>query len=566
VVSDHSPLSEYPLSDARWNPLYSAYSSTVTTERGADAVPQPADFIITHARVLTQNAAQPRAEAVAVRGNRIVWVGEAADSGGWRGPGTRVVDGQHSTLVPGFIDSHFHLLWGCRWLSGAQLYEATTTEQAGALVREYAAAHPAEPWVLGRGLRYDVLTTRQQLDAIAADRPMYLGAYDGHTGWANTKALAMAGILHSGEWPAPNSVIVRDAHGVATGELREAAQEAVRQLIPELDSARERELLKLGLAGMARAGITSVHNMNGDMSELSLYAAMEDTGELTLRVYVPYHVKPETTVEMLAEADEMAWVKGDLARGGAAKFFMDGVLESYTALMIEPYADLPDSRGDSLYSLEHFTRLAAECDRRGLQIFVHCCGDGAVRRTLDGYEAVQRLNGRRDSRHRIEHIEVIHPDDLPRFRQLGVLGSVQPLHAPPHVNDGDVWPARAGHDRWPLSFAWRTLRNAGVPLAFGSDWPVVTYDVMLGLHAALNRAPWAPGQPEHKQTLDETLASYTRDAAYAEFMENEKGQLKPGRLADLVLLSGDLENTPPESVTDVKPVLTMVDGRVVFEG
>jgi predicted amidohydrolase YtcJ len=134
------------------------------------------------------------------------------------------------------------------------------------------------------------------------------------------------------------------------------------------------------------------------------------------------------------------------------------------------------------------------------------------------------------------------------------------------VNDGDVWPARAGHDRWPLSFAWRTLRNAGVPLAFGSDWPVVTYDVMLGLHAALNRAPWAPGQPEHKQTLDETLASYTRDAAYAEFMENEKGQLKPGRLADLVLLSGDLENTPPESVTDVKPVLTMVDGRVVFEG
>jgi predicted amidohydrolase YtcJ len=529
-------------------------------------VPHPADFIITHARVLTQNLAQPRAEAVAVRGNRIAWVGSAEDAGGWRGSSTRVVDGQHATVLPGFIDSHFHLLWGCRWLNGVQLYEATTTEQAVAILHAHIAARPAEPWIVGRGLRYDILTSRQQLDAIVADRPLYLNAYDGHTGWANTKALEMAGILHTGVWPAPNSEIVRDVQGVATGELREAAQEAVRQLIPGLSPARERELLKLGLAGMARAGITSVHNMNGDMSELSLYAAMEDTGELTLRVYVPYHVKPETTVERLAEADEMAWVKGDLARGGAAKFFMDGVLESHTALMVEPYADLPGARGDSLYSLEHFTRMAAECDRRGLQIFVHCCGDGAVRRTLDGYEAVQRLNGQRDRRHRIEHIEVIHPDDLPRFKQLGVLGSMQPLHSPPHVNDGDVWPARAGMTRWPLSFAWRDLRNAGVHLAFGSDWPVVTYDPMLGIQAALNRQPWAPGHPEQKQTLAETLAGYTRDAAYAEFMEHEKGQLKPGTLADLVLLSGDIEQTPPESVTDLKPVLTMMDGKVVFEG
>ncbi|MBL8046573.1 MAG: amidohydrolase family protein, partial [Anaerolineales bacterium] len=275
----------------------------------------------------------------------------------------------------------------------------------------------------------------------------------------------------------------------------------------------------------------------------------------------------------LAEAAEMAKVRGDLARGGAAKFFMDGVLESWTALMVEPYVDKPESHGDSLFSHEHFVRMAAECDRLGLQIFVHCCGDGAVRRTLDGYEAIQKLNGRRDSRHRVEHIEVIHPADLPRFKQLGVLGSVQPLHSPLNVSDSDVWPARAGKQNWHRSFAWRSLKNAGVHLAYGSDWPVVTYDPILGLYAALNRTPWQAGDPDHHLTLEEALAGYTRDAAYAEFMENEKGQLAPGFLADMVLLNADLEQTPKETLANldalqplVKPVLTMTDGRVVFEG
>lgn len=534
----------------------------------------PADFIITHARVLTQNPHQPRAEAVAVRGNRIAFVGSAAEAAQWRGPATRVVDGQQCTLIPGFIDSHFHLYWGCQWLGVAQLYTATTTQAVLDILREYAAQHPDEAWVEGRGLRYDLITGRKELDLISPDRPAYVVAYDGHTTWANTQALELAGILHSGEPIGPNSVIVRDEHGVATGELREAgASELVRRIAPEPTAERKRLLLNNGLKLIAQAGVTSVHNMNGDMEELSVYAALEDAGELSLRVYVPYHVKPETPFEALAEAAEMAKVQGELARGGAAKFFMDGVLESWTALMVEPYVDKPDSHGDSLFSHEHFVRMAAECDRLGLQIFVHCCGDGAVRRTLDGYEAIQKLNGRRDSRHRVEHIEVIHPADLPRFKQLGVLGSIQPLHSPLNVNDGDVWPTRAGKQNWHRSFAWRTLKNAGVQLAFGSDWPVVTYDPMWGVYAALNRTPWQAGDPDQHLTLEETLAGYTRDAAYAEFMENEKGQLAPGFLADMVLLNADLEQTPKEALADmatletkVKPVLTMTDGRVVFEG
>lgn len=541
-------------------------------------MPSPADLIITHARVLTQNPDQPRAEAVAVRGNRIAFVGGVADAEAWRGPGTRLIDGQGATLIPGLIDSHFHLMHGALGLDTAQLWPATTPDQVAAILRDYLAGNRTRPWVQGWGLRYAIFPdeppVRRQLDAIAADRPMLLTAYDGHTAWANTRALELAGVLTGHPEVAQAEWIVRDSTGMPTGELREGAMALVREHIPEPDAARRRELVQAALKRLAQAGLTSVHNMDGSLEQLSLYAAMEDVGELTLRVYVPYSVTPETTVEQLAEAVEMARLQGDpasdggpgLARGGAAKFFMDGVLESYTALMLAPYADKPDSSGEGLYSLEHFARMAAECDRRGLQIFVHCCGDGAVRRTLDGYAAVQRANGRRDSRHRVEHIEVIHPDDLPRFRQLGVLGSVQPLHAPPNVNDGDVWPARAGRERWPLSFAWRALHEAGVHLAFGSDWPVVTYDPLLGLQAALTRRPWQPGDPEQRQTLDEALAGYTRDAAYAEFQEHEKGQLKPGMLADLVLLSGDLEQTPPEAITSLKPVLTVMDGRIVFEG
>ncbi len=530
-------------------------------------MPQPADFLFTHTRALTQNPAQPHAEAVAMQGNRIVFVGSNADAQSYRGPGTRVVDGQGATLMPGFIDSHFHLLWGSIWLGNAQLYEADTPEKVAATLTQFAAEHPDQPWVMGSGARYVVMHDRHQLDAIVNDRPLYVVAYDGHTAWANTKALELAGILNSGEPTGPNSVIVRDASGIATGELREAgAQDRVRNLIPAPDAARQRSLLQHGLKLMARAGLTSIHNMNGEMDELGLYAALEDVGELSLRVYVPYHIKPEMPIENLAEAAAMSEVRGDFARGGAAKFFMDGVWESYTALAVDPYADDPATRGDSLFTLDHFTRMAAECDRLGLQIFVHCCGDGAVRRTLDGYAAIQKLNGPRDSRHRVEHIEVIHPDDLPRFKQLGVIASMQPLHAPATAGPEDVWPARSGSARWPLSFAWRTLRNAGAHLAFGSDWPVVTFDPMMGVYAALNRAPWQPGDPDQRQMLAETLAGYTRDAAYAEFMEHEKGQLKPGLLADIVLLSGDLEQTPTEDVLKVKPVLTMVDGRVVFEG
>jgi predicted amidohydrolase YtcJ len=286
---------------------------------------------------------------------------------------------------------------------------------------------------------------------------------------------------------------------------------------------------------------------------------------MLLRVYVPYWVKPEATEEMLSEAAAMTKVQGDYARGGAAKFFMDGVWESYTALNLDPYADDPDATEDGIWSLERFTEMATACDKLGLQIFVHACGDGAVRRTLDGYEEVQKSNGVRDSRHRVEHIEVIHPDDIPRFKELGVIASMQPIHAPVSVEEADVWLARTGEQRWPVSFAWRDIKNAGATLAFGSDWTVAPYNPMLGLYAALIRQPYAPGHPDQRLELEELLIGYTRDAAYAEFQEHQKGQLKAGYLADIVLLSEDIFQTPAEKLKDVTPLFTMMDGKMVYE-
>jgi predicted amidohydrolase YtcJ len=525
-----------------------------------------ADIIFKNARIFTSDESTPRAEAVAVKANRIVYVGDNEGTEGHRDEKTRVIDARGNTLTPGFIDSHFHLLWGSLWLGSAQLDSVKNFQELKENLQGFAAENRTGKWVDGRGIKYGIVSTRQELDSIISDRPVYINAYDGHTSWANTMALEMAGVLCPGKEIGPNGIIVRDENGMATGELREKdAMSTVSSLLPVPSDARKRELLKMAIKQINATGVTSVQNMNGDMEELMTYAALEDSGDMTLRVYVPYWIKPETTEEMLAEAAEMSKVRGDYVRGGAAKFFMDGVWESYTALTLEPYADTPDATPEGIYSAEHFTRMAALCDRLGLQIFVHCCGDGAVRRTLDGYAAVQKMNGKRDSRHRVEHIEVIHPDDLPRFKELGVIASMQTSHAPLSVEDGDVWLLRVGERRWPHSFAWRAIKNAGARLALGSDWDVAPYDPLVNIHAALNRKKWAPTDPDQRLTLKECILGYTRDAAYAEFQENQKGQIREGYLADIVLFSHDLFQLKPEEIQTARPVITMMDGKIVYE-
>ena len=526
-----------------------------------------AGIIIMNARIFTSDEANSRAEAIAIKGNRIVYVGPNAEAEAFKDASTRVIDAQGHTLTPGFIDTHVHLLWGSIWMGNAQLQEVRTKEDLKKILVEFAEANKTSEWVVGRGIRYNIVSTRQELDEIIADRPIYIGAFDGHTGWANTKALEMAGILKDDGRELTNGIIVRDEHGLAAGELREGdAMHTVFGLVPVPDANRKRELLKLGIKEFNKTGITSVHNMNGDMEEMLAYAALEDSGEMNMRVYVPYHVKPETKEEELKEAAEMAKIQMDYVRGGAAKFFMDGVWESYTAFNIDPYADDP-SVGivAPIFSLEHFVRMASLCDKMGMQIAVHACGDGAVRQTLDGYEAIQKANGKRDSRHRVEHIEVCQPEDMPRFKELGVIASMQTSHSPFSLEDDVVWTKRTGPQRWHISFPWRDLKNAGAHLSLGSDWTVAPFDPMVNIYVALNRKKLAEENPNQNLTLEECIIGYTRDAAYVEFKENEKGQLKEGYLADLVLFSHDLFEVKPEEIMSAKAVLTMIDGRIVFE-
>ena len=256
---------------------------------------------------------------------------------------------------------------------------------------------------------------------------------------------------------------------------------------------------------------------------------------------------------------------GEMLKAGSVKFFIDGVIEGYTGLLVDPYSDDPSRCGAANYEIGHYNRMVVEADRLGLQVVTHSIGDLAVRRVLDAYQNAQKQNGRRDSRHRVEHIELIHPQDLPRFKELGVIASMQPLHSPMQVDDHDIWPMRVGRERWPLSFAWQTIREAGATLVFGSDWPVVTQNAMRGVSNAVNRLPWEEGMPYQRQTLTDTLLAYTRDAAYAEFQEHQKGQIKTGYLADLVLLPLDIFAVPTETIAGINPLLTMMDGRVVFE-
>ncbi len=533
---------------------------------------KPAHTIIANAHIFTADPQQPFAEALAIQDDRIVFTGSNAEAKLWKGPATRVIDAAGCSLMPGFIDSHFHMLYGALNLDGMQLEPAASYEDLSRIVLTYAAENPQEAWLAGTGLRYNVgpgrtPLSRQDLDALVSDRPIYINAFDGHTSWANSLALKLAGIFNGGAC-GPNSEIMMDEHGQATGELREpGAYKPVSDLVPKPDNARKRTLLQKALRLTASLGVTSIHNMNGNQDETALYAAMEDLGELTCRIYMPYSVSPETPFSALhAEALQLKKTfSGDLLRAGSVKFFLDGVIEGFTGLLVDPYADDPTTCGAANYEVEHYNRMVTEADRLGLQVLTHAVGDMAVRRVLDACQAAALANGKRDSRHRVEHIELIHPADLPRFKELGVIASMQPLHSPMVVDEADIWPVRVGPQRWPLSFAWQTLRTAGAMLVFGSDWPVVTQHALRGISNAVNRKPWLPGMPDQHQDLAETLLAYTRDAAYAEFQDHQKGQLKPAYLADMVLLSENIFEIPSEELANVHPLLTMLAGQIVYE-
>ena len=550
-----------------------------------------ADLIVTNARILTLDEGHPTAEAIAIRDGSILAVGARAEIDALRGPATTVVDADGGSVIPGFIEAHMHLFSGAAELAHLQLFGVTGFEALQEAIRAYAPTRPDATMLVGQGVDYTVLgserVTRHHLDAILPDRAFCMAAPDHHTMWANTKALEMAGVLH-GRVLGPGNEIVMGEDGLATGELREgeafgpvlnlAGESRVRLGLatggePDpMPTAAERDadraIMRRGLAWCARHGITSIQNMDGNFYQLELLAEIEaEDGGLPCRVQVPFHFKNFMTLDMLDKASTMAErYKGEWLSSGMVKVFYDGVLDSWTAAMIEPYADRPDWVGEALFTPQQFKELAVEIDRRGLQIAVHSIGDGAVRAVLDGYEAAQNANGRRDSRHRVEHIEVIAAADIPRFAELGVIASMQPPH-PPGAMGFPLEPtvSRIGPARWPLSYAWRTLKNAGAHVVFASDWPVSRIDPILGMQAAILRKPWAKGDPDQSFSLEEALAGYTVEGAYAGFLEHRKGKLKPGYMADLAVLSADIEAVDAEELHKVHVAVTVCGGKVTYQ-
>ncbi len=550
-----------------------------------------ADLIITNARVLTIDPDHPRAEAVAVKDGRILAVGAQDEIVAHKGIATSMIDARGGTVLPGFSENHMHLFCGAAELDHLQLGGIHGLEALTEAVRAYAASRPGQKFLFAQGCDFGILGPDRQpdrhiLDGIVKDQALMISATDHHTAFANTAALEWSGILY-GKETAPGHEIVMGEDGKATGVLLEMDAFSAIQSAGGIDRYRlglstggepepypdeetfrtDMNVMRTGLAYCARHGITSVHNMDGNLYQLQLLAAIEkEDGFLPCRQKIPFHYKPHMPLSELGKAMDMTRAySSDFLSCGLVKVFYDGVIDSYTAVMVDDYADNRGVRGEPLLSSEHFAQVAIEADRRGLQIAVHAIGDGAVRAVFDGYEAAQRANGKRDSRHRIEHVEVIHPDDIPRFADLGVLASMQPPH-PPGAMEFPLEPSisRIGRHRWPYAYAWRTLKNAGARIPFASDWPVSDINVLRGIQAAVTRSKWADSDPDQRFTLMETLEAYTAEGAYAEFAEDRKGRLKPGYFADIVILSGDIEQVAPESIASLHPVMTICGGRATF--
>lgn len=548
-----------------------------------------ADLIIENARVLTMDAGKPHCEAVAVSGDRIVAVGSRTAVSGHKGKGTRVVDAGGATVIPGFVESHIHLFVGAAQLDNLSLAGLTGFGPVSDAIRARAASHPNEAVIMVEQAVYgqfgeNVAITRQLLDQIVADRPLALYAGDHHTMWGNTAALRAAGLLGGGKVPPGNEIVMGD-DGLASGELREfeafaplialtptGGREALGLLAREPDNAtpaqreQDKAVLRKGLDYLARHGITSFHNMDGNAYQLELLQEIDDGEGLICRGRVPFRVLPGFDLAGLdaAAAWRTRW-NSDRLKADFIKVFMDGVIEATNAFLLDDFGGMPGWKGSVYFEQDEFDAISIAADRLGFQIAVHAIGDAAVRRTLDGYAAAARVNGKRDSRHRVEHIEMLDPADLHRFAELGALCSMQPTHGPGSYFPAEPSVSLIGRERLKTACAWQTLRETGAEMVFSSDWPVAPLDPLTGIKVAMMREAIYPDEPVQRQSLLDALDGFTRAGAYAEFAENEKGVLMPGALADIAILSGDIQATRAEDIDSLHVAMTLCGGQVTFE-
>jgi predicted amidohydrolase YtcJ len=542
-----------------------------------------ADTVVVNARIYTVNPRQPWAEALAISGEKIVAVGSMRDIAAHRGPYTRAIDARGHLVLPGFTDCHIHFLDGSLSLLQVNLDEARTVGEIQGKVKAYADAHPDLAWVLGRGWNYVVfnpsgLPDKNSLDQIIPDRPVYLESFDGHTWWANSKALQLAGITRTTPNPA-GGTIVRDAKtGDPTGAIKEdAADDMVRRVIPPPSHEQIVAALLGGMHTANRVGLVrsispdGVSVRGGDFGALDVYDELRRSGKLTVRFDIALRIQPPALTRDEVQKIEAARERyhDDWLSAGKAKFFLDGVIETRTAAMLAPYVGDAKS-GELLWDPTQYRDAVSELDSQGIQIFTHAIGDRAIRLALDAYENAQKDNHTRDARHRIEHIEDASAADIPRFGKLGVIASFQPLHAYPDDDIVKLWLGNVGPERAETGFAWHSVATSGGVLAFGSDWPIVTLNPWTGVQNAVTRQtitgdPPGGWLPKERISLGDAIKGYTLGAAFAGHREKTEGSVEPGKVADLIVLAQDLFKIEPTEIAKTEVLLTMVGGKVVYQ-
>lgn len=537
-----------------------------------------ADLILINGKVWTGEEQPAFTEAVAIAGSKIIQVGKTDVIKKLADKNTRIVDLHGKLVTAGINDAHIHFLSGSLGLSAIDQFESKTKEDAVKVVETFAKSHPENKWLTGRGWQYKLfpgdMPTKDLLDKVVSDRPVYIRAYDGHTAWVNSKALELAGINKDTKFSGFGKIYT-DVNGEPTGGLTEDAMDLVSKLIPEPSREEKLTALRAGMKFAALHGITTIQNASGTVDEFSLYEQLLKNGELTLRASTAFTVSDTTTDEDIASYTDVKnrIGMGPMLRANCVKFFMDGVIESHTAAMLEPYSDVPSNsdmtNSDFALPLAKYRELVTKFDKAGFQIYTHSIGDKSVRETLNAYENAQQINGTNNRRHRIEHIETSSPDDLPRFAKLGVLASMEPIHADPE--SVEVWSKAVGEKRLQYAFVWASLLKNKARLVFSSDWPACSTPIPIrGLHNAVNRrtidgTPFGGWVPEQKISIKDALIAYTQGGAYSSFDENTKGKLLPGYLADIIVFSQDLFEIAPMDIYKTKILMTIFDGKVVYE-
>jgi hypothetical protein len=532
---------------------------------------EPADLVLTNGVIYTVDTARPLVEAVAIKGERIVATGTSKEMQAWVGSGTRVIDLKGRFAMPGFNDAHIHLASGGQAKLAVELGGSKSLGEFQQRIRARLGEFKAGEWITGRGWDHTLwpekrFPRREDLDAVSKQHPMIFTRVDGHVAIVNSLALEKAGITKDTPSP-PGGEIERDAKageaGEPTGMLKENAMGLVRRHVPALTPEQRRRGIELAMAEAAGHGITSIQD-NSDWQDFLIYEQLRKEGKLTLRIteWLPF----SAPLSRLEEMRKHGGITDPWLKTGALKGVTDGTLGSRTAAMLAPYADDSSTTGILRIAPVPLTEMTVERDKAGFQIALHAIGDRANRVSLDAFAAARAANGKRDARHKIEHAQVIAPEDFKRFAELNVVASMQPCH---ETTDMRWAEARVGPERSKGAYAWKTMLKHGIPLAFGTDYAVEPLDPMIGLYACVTRelpggGPKGGWVPQEKITMDECIRGYTWGSAYAEFEEKNKGQIAVGKFADIVVLSADVTKIAPPEILKTRAEMTIVGGRVVY--